>query len=334
MDDNISRRPGKGSLADLVSVSDPSSVGNSLSAETWIKVAVLGALFVIVNFWFDGFWQWKILWRNWIHEDDWQHGLVIPLFSLYLIYSRRNELLAATRKGSFWGLPIIIGSLLMITVGFYPVGVYFVSHVGMVFLLLGLVLYLAGPSAMRVAWVPIVYLALAMPISDSLYGAIAMPLQLLAAKTSGGLLHLFGVTVDVDALNLQITSGAGKVYPVEVAEACSGVRSLMAFVALSVAWAYINDRPWWHRVVLILAGLPIMVACNILRVTLTGAMFAHDWPELGNGTMHEMMGMILLIPALGLLWLLSRLMQALFVDVEEPSDSPPDAGATPGGVRP
>jgi len=100
----------------------------------------------------------------------------------------------------------------------------------------------------------------------------------------------------------------------------SWIRSLMAFVALSVALAYIEPRPIWQKIVLVLAGIPIAVACNILRVTLTGTMFVIDKPELGKDIMHEIMGMVLLVPALFLLLAILKLMQWLYISEDEEED--------------
>lgn len=312
MGNNISRRPGQGSLADLVSVSEPPRAGNGLPVEAYIKIAVLGALFVIVNFW-----QWPFLWRNWFHEEDWQHGLVIPLFSLYLIYSRRHELLAVPRKTSLLGLPIILGSLVMIMVGFYPVGVYFVSHVGMVFLLLGLVLYLAGFGVTKVVYLPILYWLFAMPWPKMLYSRIAFPLQNLAAKGSAMMLGVFGVDITATGSSLDIVNIHHMPVSLEVAEACSGIHSLMAYLALGVALAYLEDRPVWQRVTLVLCIVPVAIFTNVLRVAVTATMFYIDQRKLGVDFMHELTGLLMLVPTFLILWLISWILKRLFIEVED-----------------
>ncbi|HUT57251.1 MAG TPA: exosortase/archaeosortase family protein [Phycisphaerae bacterium] len=314
------------SLAEIAAGFEEPPAPRGLPLASWIKIAAIAGLFVLVNFW-----QFQILIPQWRHDADWSHGFMIPLFSLYLLYSRRRELLSAPRRACLPGLAIMLLGLLCAALGVTPVHNHFFSHVAMVLTLFGLVLYLAGPAVMKVAWLPVVYLVLAMPIPGTLYGRIALPLQMLAAKASGAMLHLFGVKIQVTSLRMDIVSMSGVAYPpLTVAEACSGVRSMMAFVALSVAWAYITDRPAWQRLVLILAGIPVMVACNILRVALTCTMYVFDQPEFGQDLMHEFMGMVLLIPAAGLLYLLSKLMQSLYVEEDEdqpPADQPVQEGA-------
>ncbi len=308
------------SLADVAATFETEEV--HLTREAWLKIAVLGLLFVAVNYW-----QFTYLYQKWRHDSNWAHGFLIPLFSAYLLYNRRVELLTARRKSSVLGLVLMIAGLLLSVLGLWPIRNSYFSELAMVMSLFGLVLYIMGPKVMRVAWVPILYLVLAMPIPDALYNRIALPLQGLAARASGLLLNMFGASVTVTELNLDIIGQSGTQYAVMVAEACSGMRSLMAFIALSVAMAYIEDKPRWQRVVLVLAGVPIAVVCNILRVALTGAMYAVDKPEFGSDLMHEFMGMALLVPAFLLLLGLGKIMQSLFVEEEEDDE---DTGYRPG----
>jgi exosortase len=310
--DNISPRPGSGSLADLVSVSEPPQAVRGLPVEAYVKIALLGALFVIVNYW-----QWPILVPKWLKEDDWQHGLAIPLFGLYLLYCRRHELLSAPRKGCWWGLVIMIGAALMEVIGFYPLCVAYIFHVGMVFLLFGLVLFMAGPKVMKVVWLPILFWILAMPLPPLLYNNIAFHLQNLAAKWSAVIMLIFGVHVDVSGSFLTFASIAGKECNLEVAGACSGIHSLMAYLSLGVAMAYLQDRPVWQRIVLLLSIIPVAIFTNVLRVAITIEMYYLDHPELGDKFMHELTGLFMLVPTFLLLWLISWVLKRIFVEVED-----------------
>ena len=105
----------------------------------------------------------------------------------------------------------------------------------------------------------------------------------------------------------------------------------MAFMALGVAWAYLEYRPVWQRVVLVASAVPIVLLCNVLRVATTCLMYVLDQPELGKDFMHEFVGLLMLIPAAGMLWVLSRLLKAFFVEEtdEAEADGPP-AEATGG----
>ena len=308
-------RPGKAnpsSLADMVSVAEMAAPNFAVGKSTIVKIAVLAALFAAMNYW-----QFRLLVESWVNDPNWSHGFLIPLFSLYLLYARRGELLSARRITCLWGLPIMIAGILTTFLGFYPIGNTWISQLSMTVVLFGVVLYLAGPAVIRIAWLPIFYLVLAMPIPEGLYTRLAYPLQEFAAKSATILLQLFNVQINVTASNLKIVSLSGRDYGLTVAEACSGIRSLIAYLALGVAWAYLEYRPIWQRVILVGSAIPIAILLNIIRVAITCTMYVIDKPELGQDIMHELMGMVMLAPALALLWLLSLVLKNLFIEVDE-----------------
>ena len=182
-----------------------------------------------------------------------------------------------------------------------------------------------------------------MPLPGTTYGQIALPLQNLAAMASGAVLKLCGVDIVVKASELTLVSVSGVTRHLTVAEACSGVRLLVAFMALGVAMAYLDDKPIWQRVTLVLMGVPIAVTCNVLRGVITSTAYVQDKPEFGTDFMHSFTGMLMLIPALLMLWGLNWLLQGLFVaddddDEQDAQDKglPDDAregSAHTGGAR-
>jgi len=327
-DDGQQPEPAAGSLADLVVATERVSIRSAFPPATLVKMAVMAALFVALNYW-----QFPRLVGIWRHSPNWSHGFVIPLFSLYLLYARRDELFAARRRTFLPGLPLMIISILFIVVSFAFIRTLWLCNLGMIALLLSMVLYLAGPEVIRITWLPILFLVFAMPIPEMLYSEIALPLQNLAATISTMTLQAMGAKIEVSASALTITSISGQIHHLTVAEACSGVRSLMAFLALGVAWAYLERRPMWQRVVLVIFAVPIAILCNVLRVTITCAMFVYDKPELGQNFMHEFTGMLMLIPALALFWGLGKLLDHLFVEVDVDTDGEQDKPASQEGKR-
>lgn len=314
---------GSRSLADRVS-DDAPTTAQRLSQAAWVKIVVVAGLFVAMT------WrQYLELYHTWLHDENWTHGFIIPLFSLYLLYSRRRELAAAPRGSSVWGLVAAIVALIGQVGSEFFLRNHYITQINMLIMLLGLVLYLCGWKVLRLAWLPIAFLFFALPIPGRIYTAIAYPLQVLAAKCSYLILSLFGVVIHAAQSKLEIISVSGQKYPLVVAEACSGVRSLMAFGALAVAMAYLQDRPAWQRIVFALMIVPIALACNVLRVTITCAMHVIDKPELGSKFMHEFTGMLMLIPALALLWLVGKLLEKLFVEVDE--EEPAKVSGAPEG---
>ncbi len=300
----------------MVAIEDGVSVRSSVETSSWLKVAVLGLLCVGL-YWI----QLVQLVNQWMADPNWSHGFIIPLFSLYLIYTWRREIFTTPRRVCLWGWVFILAALMLKTWSIVSAHNNWGSQLTITILIFGLVFYLCGPKVAMAAFVPIFYLTLAMPWPDRLYQMISGPMQEMAAKASTALLQMFGVEISVTASFLEITSISGKHYPLQVAEACSGMRSLMAFVALGVAMAYVEDRPFWQRLVIMVGGIPIALACNILRVTATCSMFVIDKKEFGEKVMHTAMGMALLIPALLLLLLLSKLLNSIYVEVDDEDDN-------------
>lgn len=307
-------------LADLVAPSLETPQTPGLPASVWVKIVVVAGLLTFMNYE-----QLAALAAKWLHDPNWTHGFLMPLFSLYLLFSRRHELRAVRRESCVWGLPILMATLALQVLCVFPIRNDWFYQLNMVLMMLALALYLGGTRVFRLTWVPIAFLAFAMPIPDRLYTMMAYPLQELAAKSSFLLLKLAGAQIENVASHLDIVGLSGQTYQVDIVEACSGMRSLMAFVALGVAMAYLEERPWWHKVIFVICAVPIAIACNILRVTITCSAYLWDKPEFGEKFMHEVTGMVMLIPAFAMLWVVGKILQSLFVEEEEDDPSPSDS---------
>ena len=308
--------PATGRLADMVAEPLVGSDGGTARRERIVKIAVIAGLFIVLNFW-----QFRVLLRLW-SDPDWSHGFIMPLFSLFLIWHRRQDIAAVRVRPFVLALPLMLVALLAQVISFYLIGNYWLCQLCMIATLFFLVLYLTGLNIVRIVWLPIIYLALAMPIPGSLYTKVSLPLQKIAAQGSAVILRLFGVTVDVSHSHMSIWSVSGRWQELTVAEACSGMRSLMAYVALGVAWAYLEDRPVWQRVILVLAIIPVAVLCNVIRVAVTCTAYYQDKPEWGQDFMHTFTGMLMLIPALLMFALLGWALKRLFVDEDDFVDAP------------
>ncbi len=304
-----------GRLSEMVSTEQVPAVLESFPPATLVKIGVVTLLLVLLH--------WTRLVRLaevWYNEPNWSHGFLIPFFSAFLIYSRWEEMLKARRKACLLGLPLMLMALAFQIMAVYPIRNDWLYWLSMVLLVFATVLYLGGWRIIRITALPILYFVLAIPIPSLLYERIALPLQNLAAQASTVTLRVLGVDIAVRASLLEIVSVGGNWYPLTVAEACSGVRSLLAYVALGVAWAYLTDRPVWQRVILVAAAVPIAIITNMMRVIITCSMYVIDRPELGSRFMHEFTGMLMLVPALLMFWGLAKLLSSLFVEVEDEED--------------
>lgn len=220
-----------------------------------------------------------------------------------------------------WGLACLLGGLALSAWGIYPGQNDFVWDTGMILTLFGVVLTLTGWRIMRIAWFPIAFLICALPWPPLVYSAIAMPLQRLAAKASVGILNLCGV--DASYAGTKIFLPVFNEYgvrlidqdrPLNVAEACAGLVSLMSFISIAAAIAFLSSRPLWQKLVITASAVPIAIACNVLRVTGVGTLDMYAGREWSEGFAHQFAGMVLLLPAFFLIMLVCWAVDQLFVE--------------------
>jgi len=245
--------------------------------------------------------------------DDWGHAFVIPVISAFFIWRNRDRLREA-RPMSFW--PGLAPFLLGIVSYFYAVVAiqnHMIEGFSVLLAVFGLALLLLGPGVMRWLFLPIVYLVFGITLAEKIMIEITFQLQLLASEGAWVMLGTIGAfagfEVDLQGNTLFIYNG-GETIPLNVAEACSGMRMVVAFYALSVWVAMTWNREWWQRIALFLLAGPVAVFMNMIRVTVLGIASLWDG-ELATGQAHTLIGTLLLVPSLGLYlgiaWVLNRI---------------------------
>jgi exosortase len=245
--------------------------------------------------------------------QDWGHTLVIPAISGYFVYLHRDRLSAMTFRPALAGLvPVVLGLALYMGATFGPPAVqhHNLRGFGVGVTLLGALILLFGWAAMRYLWFPWAYwMAFGQTISERALSTVTERMQDWSAAGAGVLLSFFIETDRVGNV-LTVFRSDGSAYPLNVAEACSGMRMLVAFMAIGVALAYIGLPFWWQRGVLVLLGLPISLAVNIMRVASLGVLALFD-SGFTAGDFHAMIGLLWLIPAfllfLGGMWLVRNI---------------------------
>lgn len=208
-----------------------------------------------------------------------------------------------------WGLAMMLFGLLFFAYGIWPGQNDYFKDLGMVATLFGVVLTLCGWQVMKVAWFPIALLICALPWPGLFYSWVAGPLQVLAAKVAVWVLQLSGV----DALQsgTKINMGARVL---NVAEACAGLKSLMTFVTVGAALAFLSTRPLWQKLFIVAMAVPVAVFCNVMRVAGQGLLDHFVSPELSENFAHQFVGLVMLVPAFFILALLMWILDQLFVD--------------------
>lgn len=271
-------------------------------------------------------------------NPDWSHAVVVPLISLYYLYQQRRHLAALPRRLCWPGLGLMLVGVLGFLLWIYPGRNNMLQGYSMILALFGLVLFLHGWGRMSVFWFPVAFLLFAVKISESIWERIAWKLQIVAAHASTFVLKVVGLVADMDAevrgATIDLWSNGQKLDPLNVAEACSGLRMLMAFVSLGVAMAFLAPRPWWQRLGMVFLTIPIAILVNVGRVSTIGFLYAKVNPELASGDIHTFIGMLMLVPAAGLFFLVGWIMDRLVLHDDEPSPHPaaPKPGAPGAGA--
>lgn len=222
--------------------------------------------------------------KQWAADDNYSHGFLVPLIAGYLAYLRRDELLAAEVRPSNFGLAIICFGLFMLLLGWIATE-YFTMRSSLVVIVAGSVLYLLGWEIFKILLAPMAYLLLMVPIPAVIYDAAAFPLKLFVTKVSVLTLKAMGIVIWQEGNILMFPN-----ITLEVADACSGLRSIMSLLALGAAYAFVLHTKTRDRVILILATLPIAVFTNCLRVIATGVLAQYFGSAAAEGFFHEFAG--------------------------------------------
>ncbi len=286
-----------------------------LSIHTYIRTAIIAAiLYFLFNQEIGG-----IVYR-WINDASWSHGILIPFFSLYFLNQSKKEILNYRPRPNYLGLLCLICVILFYVFNTVsPSGYGYFRQISVVAAIGAVVLFLGGWGFLKRTWLPIGYLLFAIPLPERYYVSATIPMRQWAAAVASATLDLVpnldttvnGVIVDIVYKGRHLEPG------LDVAEACSGMRLLMAFFALGVAMAYLHYRPIWQRIVLLASTIPIAIICNILRVTVTGFIYVLISPVYAQGLYHDLLGMAMLPVAFGLYGLLAWFMSNLLVDSAE-----------------
>jgi len=289
---------------------------SSLGAAVFIKAAIIGVLF-----WFLFRDEISRVVYRWVTNSSWSHGFLIPLFSLYFLNQYKKQILDAEVKHSYSGLFLLLFCLV-----FYPLNIVlfkvgYARPLVVVAALGGVVLFVGGWKIARYCWLPVLYLVFAVPLPDRIYRSFTIPMRKLAAQIATAILGFVPeLQADVNGVVINVIYKGVPLEPgLDVAEACSGMRLLMAFLALGVAMAYLHYRPAWQRLVLLCSTIPIAIVCNVVRVTVTGFIYILGNPKYAQGIWHDGLGMLMLPLAFGLYGLLAWIMSNLFVEERDVS---------------
>jgi exosortase len=296
-------------------VDGPRTWGQWIPWASRVRIAVVAALIVLT--------YWTVirhqLVSTWWSDGNWSHGWLIPLFSLYFLASRRDRLFQCEPRPNYLGALILAGSLAAYFLSAWRFRLGYPQALSMVGAIFGVTLLMGGWSIMRVAWFPIAFLLLAIPLPQRYFVLLTMPLRKFVSEVAAAVMPIFAPGLHTEAQSVVIDYimpgyGAGQL---DVEEACSGMRSIMAFATLGIAVAYLHERPAWQRTVLLLSCVPIALFCNVIRVVVTGLLIVYEHRDFARGTPHTVLGVLMFLLALGLFGLISRVIGRLWIEVSE-----------------
>ncbi len=270
-----------------VAPSPPASASPAKVA--WQPIAWFGALLILCYA--------PILYRmavQWATDENMGHGFFVPVVAGFIAWQRRKVLLETPMRPNRWGLVLVVWGACEAVVATLGAEL-FTARLSFVIALFGVILYLGGKEWLKILLFPLLLLLFMIPIPAIIYAALTLKLQMLASELGETLITWMGIPVLRAGNTLQLPSQT-----LDIAEACSGIRSLLSLGFLSLVYAYFMDKRVWMRWALLIATVPIAIGANGIRVAVTGLLSEIN-TQLAQGAYHEMEGYIVFIVALAAL---------------------------------
>ncbi len=254
----------------------------------------------------------------WTTKADYSHGLLIVPFIAYLLVTRREFFPKWIAWPDLWALPPFA---LSAAVYFVADRTNFAKEWLQAFALMlafagVVVMFCGGWKGLRWAWPALVFFPLAFPLPNMVEQAVTAKLQSFAVKWGNFGFQTLGLPSYAEG-NIIVLPHAEGDTRLGVAQACSGLSMILAFVALSAAIAFLyKSRPTVDRAILFASALPISLVCNMIRIVVTGLVYYAGWTKLGDLIVHDLAGWLMMPLALFILWLELRVMDWVTSPVE------------------
>lgn len=222
--------------------------------------------------------------HEWYEDANYSHGFIVPLVAAYFVYNIRLDLLKVQVEPWRPGFALFLLGLLQLVIGWLGTEL-FTMRSSFVVTLSGMILFFFGKRMFRLVLMPLVYLLFMVPLPYLIYNSITFPLKLFVTRVSIAFLKLAGVVVlrEGNVIMLPLTT-------LEVADACSGIRSLISLLALAVAYAFYLEFTPLRKILLTLAAIPIAIAVNAFRIIVTGLLVQYWGASAAEGFFHEFAG--------------------------------------------
>jgi exosortase len=238
----------------------------------------------------------RLLVAQWWTDPNYGHGFFVPLFSGYILWHQRERWMKSEIKPSNFGFLVMLGAVGLLFIGSLGAEL-FTSRFSLLVLIAGIILFLAGWKMLRAVAFPLAFLVFMIPIPVIIYNQITFPLQLIASRLATFWLEVVQVPVLRDG-NVLVLSNLS----LEVAEACSGIRSLMSLIALAVAYGHLAEPRRWVRYALVLLMVPSAIVTNAMRIVGAGVLAHKFGPQAAEGFLHQFSGWMVFLGTLVLIF--------------------------------
>jgi exosortase D (VPLPA-CTERM-specific) len=227
--------------------------------------------------------------KRWTTQEEYSHGFLIPVVTAWLLWTRRDALLASIGRPAWTGTVLILLAMVIHVIGALS-AIFILSQLAFIIALLGIVLAVGGFSLLRAAFFPIIFLIFAIPLPYFIDANLSLQLQLISSQLGVFFIRLFQIPVYLDGNVIDLGT-----YKLQVVEACSGLRYLFPLLSLSFLTAYLFHAPIWQRVLVLFSSIPITIAMNGFRIGMVGVTVDRWGPRMAEGALHFFEGWIIFI---------------------------------------
>lgn len=243
------------------------------------------------------------LWNFWLASDEYSHGFFIIPIALYICWTKKETLAETIVIPSGWGLMIFLPSL-AIYLGARYAEISTISSLSMITCLVGMVYYLFGWRILKEVSFPIFFLLFMIPVPSQIYSSLTVPLQLFVSQASVILASFLDLPIYRDGNVIHLPDRT-----LEVVQACSGLRSLITLLTLSLIMGYFTLRSNFFRIFLVLMAMPVAIVVNIVRVLIMVVVLFYFQYDLTEDYVHTIYGLVIFTLALGLIFTFQRVLQ-------------------------
>ena len=252
---------------------------------------------------------------EWSTNPLYSHGYLVPAFAAVLLWIRRDRMPTTPLQPSWWALFFLAaGSVMHLGAAFFFLG--WPGRGSLLFMIFASVLAIGGWAAIRWTWPSILFLGFMIPLPGIVEDSLMRPLQRIATLASTNVLQTLGFFAKADG-NVIVLSEVD----MGIVEACSGLRMLSIFMALTVGACFVLHRPFWQKLVIALSSIPIALLCNIARISSTGILYEIADRDFAELVFHDVAGWLMM--PLALLLLLAELKLLDFIFIIEPAQAKP-----------